>query len=709
MTVSPFVHLHVHSEYSFLDGCISIPKLVARAKRFGHSHVCLTDHGNLHGAIDLYSEAKKEGLIAIIGCEIYHEPSPAMQAYIKKLPENERPDYAFHLVLLAQDIQGYKNLLKVVSSAYLGDVVKEVPIVPFEQLSWHTASLVSLSACMKGELAFFAQRLRKLSGAGQLCLAPNAEERDALALIEAMQEHAQTLKKLYGDDNVFVELVDNNIPGQAQLVQDLIDCAAFLQLPVVATGDVHYLDRNFAETHALAIAIKNSFTLSDIGHRLRDTEFHFANDQEMRDKFAKCPQAIANTQLIAQKCSGLKIEMGKYYLPKITTDSNLSPSDLLRQLAYKGLDERFEWLDPLYGPTFDDQKKKEYWQRLDYELSVISEMGFPDYFLIVQDFINWAKSQGIPVGPGRGSGAGSLVAYALKITDLDPIPYNLIFERFLNPERISMPDFDVDFCQWRREEVIQYCVRKYGIKNVAQITTFGKLQAKAAVKSVGRAMNINYTQMDQLTKLFPPDLGITIEGALKQEPRLREAMEQDDNIKACMQQALRLEGMVSHTSVHAAGIVMSDGDMTNYVPVYSTDGKNFITQYEMKPTEKVGLVKFDFLGLKTLTVIDKAVALVKKRLDPELDIAKIRIDDKTVYDMVSQGHTIGIFQCESLGITQLIMKLKPSQFEDIIALVALFRPGPLGSGMVDDFVLRKHGKQKISYPHPDLADRKSVV
>ena len=695
-----YTHLHVHSEYSLADGSIRIKELVRRTAERGHTHVALTDHGNMHGAIEFYQACKGAGIVPIIGCEIYHRGSKRCLNYAKEKGLEESSYGPFHLVVLARDTQGYQSLLKVVSSGYTDGNLNEVPIVPEAALDKHPQQLVALTSCLRGEFAFWVKELRKAVGSGPLCF--DADTPAVKAAYQGLAEYVKHMTQRFGSSNFYVELINNNLSEQRRLIPDLVAAAEHFQLPVVASADAHYLDKDFADTHALAVAIKNGITLNHIRERQRNAHFHLSSDEEMQSLFADYPQALANTMEVAKKCSGIEIKMDTYYLPKIDLGTNESPVEALERIAKEGLEERFSVLAEC-GVALTDDKKKVYWERLEYELKVIVQMGFPDYFLIVQDFINWAKRNHIPVGPGRGSGAGSLVAYALKITDLDPLPYNLIFERFLNPERVSMPDFDVDFCQWRREEVIQYCVEKYGFSNVAQITTFGKMQAKGAVKSVGRAMNLGYSRVDQFTKLFPPDLGITLKDALEQEPRLKEEMEKDEALKDCMNYALKLEGLASHTSVHAAGLVISDGDMTNFVPVYTTDGKSYITQYEMKPTEKVGLVKFDFLGLKTLTVIDTAVSLVRKNKDPNFNIGKIPLDDRAVYEMVSKGHTVGIFQCESMGMTQLILKLKPSTFEDIIALVALFRPGPLGSGMVDDFVERKHGRQKISYPHPSLA------
>lgn len=697
-----FTHLHVHSEYSFLDGSIRIKELIKKAKSLGHTHVALTDHHNMHGAIDFYTEAKSAGLIPIVGCEIYHEPFGDMKKLAILAGDKEPEPYErAHLLLLAQDTKGYKNLIKIVSQGYCYEGFSDLPkVLASEWEHLDGSGIVALSACQMGQMGYLVKLLRKVSGTEQpLCLDPSHPV--AGVILQHLEDFIQTMHKIFGTKQFYVELIDNNLPGQKIFLDDLVTIAEHFSLKIVGTADAHYLEPDFSHIHALAVAIKNSLTLDDIRDRLKEARFHLTDNEEMELIFQKWPEALAHTMEIANKCSGLHIQTGVHYLPKITLDG-IEPKDALRQIAIDGLKKRFDVLKDFYKDGFTPEKQEEYWQRLYYELKMIEQMGFPDYFLIVQDFINWAKSQKIPVGPGRGSGAGSLVAYALRITDLDPLPYNLIFERFLNPERVSLPDFDVDFCQWRREEVIQYCINKYGANQVAQITTFGKMMAKGAVKSVGRAMNINFNRMDRFTKLFPPDIGMSLKEALATEPRLKEEMAKDDQLKECMDYALKLEGLVSHTSVHAAGIVISDGPMTNYLPIYTTDGKSYITQFEMKPTEKIGLVKFDFLGLKTLTVIDKAVHLITKTKSISLNMEKIPMDDQKVYQMISAGHTCGIFQCEGGGMTQLILKLRPSNFEDVIALVALFRPGPLGSGMVDDFVERKHGRQEIVYSHPHL-------
>jgi len=698
---APFVHLHVHSDYSLADGTLRISEYVTKIKEMGHSHAALTDHGNMFGAIEFYDACKKVGIKPIIGCEINHFGTAPTQQLSQKIDIKGLTGGFFHLVLLAKNTQGYKNLIKIVSSGWMDSLQGELPVVKKDFLQDYSQDLVCLSSCMMGEFAFLVNEARKLTKEKKINF--DLKSDDLLGeILSALRQHVQTTTEWFGPDNYYIEIIDNNLAEQKRIQTDLIDAAKHFGLKIVATCDAHYLNADFANTHALAIAVKNSLTETDLRQRLSNAEFHLLNNQEMLKKFAHIPEALEGTLEIAEKCSHVKIEMGKFYLPKFATGNEESSDEALRRLSKEGMLERIKELQPLYGATFDEEKQNIYWDRLEFEVTMIIKMGFPGYFLIVQDFINWAKRNDIPVGPGRGSGAGSLVAYALKITDLDPIPYNLIFERFLNPERVSMPDFDVDFCQWRREEVIDYVISRYGAENVAQITTFGKLQAKGAVKAIGRALNLGYNRVDRFTKLFPKELNITIEKALSDEPKLREEMGKDDSLRRCVEEALKLEGLTSNVSIHAAGIVISDGPMTDYVPVYTTDGKNQITQYDLKKAEKVGLVKFDFLGLKTLTVIQKATQLVRKKINLDFDIAKIPLNDKKVYQLISSGSTTGIFQCESDGMTKLILKLQPSCFEDIIALVALFRPGPLGSGMVDDFVERKHGRQEISYLDPSL-------
>lgn len=708
VTPPPFAHLHVHTEYSLIDGTIRTGELVKKAKQWGHTAVAMTDSGNLFGAIEFYSKAKAEGIKAIIGSEIYFEGHPkALEIAVSRkkiFPEVG----AFHLVLLCKNNQGYKNLCKIVSAGYT-EGLREVPIVKTSHLQSWSADLIALSGDRKSELAFLIGELRRVQPDGALDVTNTDAE--AKVIIAAIQEHIDAVHSYVGSGNYYIELIDNHLAGQKELMKDLAALAGHFALPLVATADAHYVDPKFLTAQSVFVAIKAGVTFKDLRGRDKKARFHLLNNQEFLATYKNYPDAIANTLVIADQCD-VTFKFGQYFLPKFTLPDGIDEASYLEKIAAEMLEDRLVYLSKIYGPEFNDERKDVYRKRLAYEISVIQKMGFPGYFLIVQDFINWAKDKGIPVGPGRGSGAGSLVAYALRITDLDPLRFNLLFERFLNPERISMPDFDVDFCMDRRGEVIDYVTKKYGKTNVAQIATFGKMKAKQAVRDVARVKEISYGRADKISKLIPqkvPDengkeVEATIPLAMRAEPRLVEEAEKDSAIKEVLDITAQLEGLNRQTGVHAAGIVMSEGPMVNYLPVFTTEEGSLITQYEMKNAEKVGLVKFDFLGLKTLTVIDYAVKLIKKFVLPDFDISAIELEDASVYKDISEAHTTAVFQLEGDGMKQLVAKLKPSRFEDIIALVALFRPGPLGSGMVDDFVERKHGRQEIVYPLPQLED-----
>ncbi len=693
------VHLHVHTEYSLLDGAIRIADLLKKVSALGHKAVAVTDHGNLFGAIEFYTKAKGLGIKPIIGSEVFHaggeETGFVAVARGHKLPEVG----AFHLVLLAKSLAGYKNLIKVVSGGYLEGTNTEVPVIPETLLDTHSGDIIALSSCLRGEFGYLVAQLRQECGDQPLDLNPD-DSSLAYIIIQALTGYVERMRKRFGT-GFYVELINNNIPEQKKLLPDLVTTARYFGLPLVATCDAHYLNKEHAESHSVLIGIKHSITMSKIRGRRKNTHFHVYDNEEMQRVYQEWPEALRNTKLIADQCN-IELKFGEYFLPQFNTGTDETANEALCRMSREMLERRFVTLRKLYGPTFDEAAETKYKARLEYELEVITSMGFPGYFLIVQDFINWAKEQDIPVGPGRGSGAGSLVAYALRITDLDPIPYNLLFERFLNPDRVSMPDFDVDFCQDRRGEVIKYVTDHYGSDQVAQITTFGKMNAKAVVRDVGRVLELGYGRVDRFAKLIPDEIGITLDDAIAKEPRILEEAGKDETIADLLRLAKELEGLSRHCSVHAAGIVISDGPMTNYVPVYKDDTAGLITQFEMKMAEKVGLVKFDFLGLKTLTVIKKAVDIIRASKDPNFDIDLIPLDDKKVYTYISAGHSVGIFQLESSGMRNLIVKLKPSCFEDVIALVALFRPGPLGSGMVDDFIERKHGRMAIEYPLPQL-------
>lgn len=701
--MSERVHLHVHTEYSLMDGANRIDDVIRKVQAEGHTALAMTDHANMFGAVEFYTKCHDAGIKPILGAEVNWQGGERTADLQKEHPDDLAATPAYHLVLLAKTYAGYQNLCRVVSAGYLNPAYpdyQDVPIIQRSSLTANGSDLIALSSCLHGEFATLVNLLcRHTDHPIQALTEPTTPTLEAI--VSALRDHVDFMRQCFGENGYFIELIDNNLARQKLLLPVLVETARFFGLPVVATCDSHYLNPDDAEAHAVLTGVKNDLTMSDIRARNRDVTFHLRSDAEMEELFGQWPEALASQKQIAEQCN-VELTFGKYFLPKFELPNDENIEDGLRRLASEGLEERLVDLRRLYGPDeLTPESEKLYWERLDYELGIIFSMGFPGYFLIVQDFINWAKDHGIPVGPGRGSGAGSLVAYALRITDLDPLKFNLIFERFLNPERVSMPDFDVDFCQDRRDEVIHYVTEKYGSENVAQITTFGKMKAKAALRDVGRVLELGYSRVDRIAKLIPNELDIKLQDALDREPRIWEEARKDETVESMIKLALKIEGMNRHTSVHAAGVVISEGGMENYVPVYLADGA-LITQYEMKNAEKVGLVKFDFLGLKTLTVIDKAVELIRYEKDPEFDINKIDLEKKEVYDLISSAHSVGIFQLESSGMQALLHKLRPSRFEDIIAVVALFRPGPLGSGMVDDFIERKHGRQEITYLHPNL-------
>ncbi len=699
-SASEYVHLHVHSEYSLLDGAIRIGDLIKKAKSLGHQAIAMTDHGNMFGAIEFYGKCKENNIKAILGAELYWEGLPETRELSKEGFVLPRKMGAFHLVVLAKSLKGYYTLCRLVSSSYLdAKSIGGVPTISLEALRKHSEDLLALSSCLRGEFGALLEMLaEKTPDPLAMLRSPSTE---LMPLVAALDAHVQTMKEIFGPESYYIELIDNNIAQQRRLLPLLVEAAAHYGLPIVGSADSHYLNRDDAEAHAVLTAIKNDLTMTDLRRRIQTAEFHLFDNEEMHRAYGAWPEALSNQKKIADLCK-LEFKFGEYFLPRFELPSGESEPDALRRLAAEGLEDRLSHLRILYGKKLDADREQVYRARLAYEVEVIISMGFPGYFLIVQDFINWAKKQDIPVGPGRGSGAGSLVAYALRITDLDPLEFNLIFERFLNPERVSMPDFDVDFCQDRRDEVIRYVTKRYGAENVAQITTFGKMKAKAALRDVGRVLQIGYGKVDRIAKLIPNELDIKLTDALVKEPRINEEAKKDENIRKMLELALKIEGLSRHTSVHAAGVVISEGGMQNLVPVYKSEDGSLITQYEMKNAEKVGLVKFDFLGLKTLTVIHMAVKLIRAAREPRFDIDKINLERREVYDAISQAQSVGIFQLESSGMQALLKKLKPSRFEDIIAVVALFRPGPLGSGMVDDFIERKHGRQEIRYEHPQL-------
>lgn len=701
------VNLHVHSEYSLLDGSIRIPDLIDKVIEFGQDAVALTDHMNLFGAINFYVHAVSKNIKPIIGCEILCEMSDLTKEYVDKFDSNFTQLPLFNLILLSKNLNGYKNLVKIVSSAYLNQKnTDNVVWVKLEDIQKNNSDIIAICSFNNSEVSYLVKRLRIASKVrrGNLTFVKSnkslVNEEYQLAQ-EALDKYLQWIISVFGSDDVYIEITNNNLIGQKYLIKDIVAYANIKNLNLVASSNAHYLTSDDLEAHLVLLGIRNEFKLSDLSNVKKNVRFHVFSTEEMLKYYASWPMALENTRKIADKCT-LKFEFGKFYLPHFDVGTGESEESILRRLAEQGLENRFKSFDKIYGKVFDEAQKQKYKERLNYELEVISKMGFCGYFLIVQDFINWAKTQDIPVGPGRGSGAGSLVAYALNIVDLDPIYHNLIFERFLNPERVSLPDFDVDFCPERREEVIKYVTQKYGERNVAQITTFGKMLAKGVVRDVGRVLGVNYSKVDKLAKLIPNRLDITLEEALIEEPKIKEELTKEPIYNDILQIAFKLEGLNRHTSIHAAGIIISDKSLEEYVPLYKSEDNKLVIQFEMKNAEKIGLVKFDFLGLKTLTVIKNTVNIIKQLKDPTFSIYEIPLEDSKVYEFISQGLTLGLFQIESFGMRQLLNKLQPTCFADLVAILALFRPGPLQSGMVDDFVERKHGRKPIEYPLPQL-------
>ncbi|HCR13537.1 MAG TPA: DNA polymerase III subunit alpha [Solidesulfovibrio sp.] len=659
-----FVHLHCHTEYSLLDGAIRIGDLVKTASSFGAPAAAITDHGNLHGALIFYDYAKKAGIKPIIGCEVYVTPGSRFDR------EPKTPRY--HLVLLAQNMVGYHNLLKLVTCGHT-EGFHYKPRVDKELLGKYGEGLIALSACLKGEIN---QKLLR-------------EGKDQAV---AMAREYMTLFP----DRFYLEIQANGIPEQATVNNFLIELSDHLKLPLVATNDCHYLHADDAEAHDILLCIQTAACVDDEKRmRFSTKDLYYRTPEEMAAAFPDVPQALANTCEIAERID-LTLKFGEYHFPVYKAPPGKSLDDVMSDMAREGLRKRLD--------KMPDADPKKYWDRLELELDVIKQMGFPGYFLIVQDFINWAKDHDIPVGPGRGSAAGSLVAYSLRITNLDPMPYDLFFERFLNIERVSMPDIDVDFCERRRHEVIRYVTEHYGADAVAQITTFGTMKAKGVVRDVGRALGMTFGETDRIAKLIPDDLKMTIDKALELEPELKALMRTDPRIARLIDVSRRLEGLARHASTHAAGVVVSDKAMTEYVPLYKGKNNETVTQWDMKRVEKSGLVKFDFLGLKTITVIDDALKIIKEMGEEPPDFETLPMTDPATYELFSRGDTDGIFQVESQGMRKYLRMLKPSCFEDLIAMLALYRPGPLGSGMVEQFIRRKHGLDPVEYPHPLLEE-----
>jgi len=655
-----FVHLHTHTEYSLLDGAARIESLVKKAKDVGMKALAITDHGVMYGVIDFYKACLSQGIRPILGCEVYVAP----HSRFDRRPQID--DNQYHLVLLAENEVGYKNILKLVSLGFTEGFYYK-PRVDRELLAQHSEGVIALSACLAGEIS-------------QAILNRNLKEAENAALF---------YKEIFGPDNFFLEIQDHGIAEQKEVNHYLLTLSKKLAIPLVATNDIHYINKSEANIHDVLLCIQTGKTLNDTERmRFPTDEFYLKTAEEMWQLFGYIPEALDNTVQIAERCE-VKLEFGKLHLPNYEVPEGHTVDSYLEELCRKGINER-------YHPVTEEVLK-----RLNYELEIIKQMGYSGYFLIVWDMIHFARSKGIYVGPGRGSAAGSIVAYALGITNIDPLKYDLLFERFLNPERVTMPDIDTDFCYERRGEVIEYLTKKYGSDHVAQIITFGTMAAKAAIRDVGRVMNIPIGEVDKIAKLIPNELGITIERALEVSPELQE-LAKDPKYNQLLQTAQAIEGMPRHASTHAAGVVIAKDRLDNYVPLQKAGDSGVVTQFPMQTVEEIGLLKMDVLGLRTLTVIGKALELIKDNQGKELKLEELPLDDQATYDLLSMGDSIGVFQLESTGMRAILKNLRPERLEDIIALVALYRPGPLGSGMVEDFIARKHGEIPVTYLHPKL-------
>ena len=647
-----FVHLHVHTEYSLLDGSARIKDLVARAKELGMDSLAITDHGVCYGIIDFYKECVAQGIKPILGCEVY----VAKRTLYDKEPNID--DVYYHLILLAKNMKGYKNLIKLVSKGFI-DGFYYKPRVDHDTLKQYSEGLIALSACLAGEVQSYIMD-------GDIKKAESA---------------ALTYKSIFGED-YYLELQDHGIEEQKNVNKQLLILSKKLQIPVVCTNDIHYIRREDARAHEVLLCIQTGKTMDDEDRmRFKTDEFYLKSPEEMAELFKDVPEALENTVKIAEKCN-LKLEFGKLHLPKYDVPGGMDSYEFLRKLCYEGLHKRYKDInDKLTG-------------RLEYELGIIKKMGYVDYFLIVWDFIKFARDNGIMTGPGRGSAAGSIVAYCLGITRIDPIRYNLLFERFLNPERVSMPDIDSDFCYERRQEVIDYVIRKYGKDRVVQIITFGTMAARAAIRDVGRALDLSYAEVDTIAKMIPFEKEMTIDKAMSINSELRKVYEKDEKVKLLIDISRDLEGLPRHSSTHAAGVVIAADAVDEYVPLARNED-TIVTQFPMGTLEELGLLKMDFLGLRTLTVIRDALQLIKDDKGVDIDFDTMVYDDPEVFKMIGEGNTEGVFQLESSGMTQFMKELKPNSFEDIIAGISLFRPGPMSE--IPRYIENKNNPEKIVY------------
>ncbi len=657
-----FVHLHNHSQYSLLDGACRIDMMVALAAEFKMPALALTDHGNLFGTVDFYKKCRSAGIVPIIGCEMYIAPEERTKK--ERIPG--MPDSGFHLVVLARNKTGYHNLVKLASAAYLEGFYHR-PRIDHELLAKYHEGLVITSACGKGEVAYHLERGNQ----------PRAEKA------------ARQYLDVFGKDNFYIEIQNHGLEFEDRVRPQLIALARELEINLVATNDCHYLKQEHADAHDALLCIQTGKKVDDTDRmRYGTDQLYFKPPEAMKELFADTPEAIENTLRIAESCR-LEFDWDKYLLPEFPLPDGFDdPKAYLAEVAEEGLQRRFKKITP------------EIRERLDYELEVINRMGFPGYFLITKDFIDYAKSRGVPVGPGRGSAAGSLVSYALGITNVDPLEYGLIFERFLNPERLSMPDIDIDFSDRGRDDIIRYVIEKYGADSVCQIITFGTMAARGVVRDVGRVLGVSYAEVDRLAKMIPFEADMNLQKALKLKPELKEMAESNPQIARLLEYSQVLEGLARHASTHAAGVVIAPGRLDDYVPLFKSNKNEITTQFDMQGIEQIGLLKMDFLGLRTLTVIDDAITLIRQNRGIELNPDTLPFDDERTYEQFASGNTVGVFQFESSGMRDYLRKLRPECLNDLVAMNALYRPGPLDMNMIDTYIDRKHGRKEVTYDHP---------
>ncbi len=677
-----FIHLHLHTDFSLLDGACDITSLVEEAARRKMPAVAVTDHGNLFAAANFFHAATTRGVKPIIGCEVYVAPG---SRHDRGTADPDSPQAGSgrsnHLVLLCETNEGYRNLLKLVSAGFLEGFYYK-PRIDYELLAKHNRGLIALSACLRGAVS------------------------DALLAEEyaRARENAGRLQDIFGKNNFFLEVQDQGIEVEKRVNREMTRLSRETGIPLVVTNDCHYLTREDARAQEVLLCIQTGKTMSDTARmKFATDQFYFKTAAEMAQVFSDLPDALERTVAIAERCN-MKIERVANPFPEFKVPEGWTTDTYFEKMAREGFSARVPYLEQQQKQGRMRHPLAEYEARLSFEIEMIKKMRFAGYFLIVSDFIHYARAQGVPVGPGRGSAAGSLVSYALQITDVDPLQYDLLFERFLNPERISLPDIDIDFCMRRRGEVIEYVTQKYGRENVAQIITFGTMAAKAAIKDVGRAMDMPFGEVDRLAKMVPAEINIELEDALKKSPQLRSAVEKDERIKDLFDIAKRLEGFARHASTHAAGVVISPQPLTEIVPLYRTNREEITTQYDMNALERIGLLKMDFLGLTTLTVLHDTVKLVEQNRGQAIDLDSLTLDDEKTYQLFGRGETTGIFQFESHGMRDILRRYQPSRLEDLTALNALYRPGPIQGGMIDDFIARKHGKKRVTYEMPELKE-----